>query len=77
MSEENAGKKVLVTGASGGIGRAIALAAAKEGYYVVAHYNRGQEKAEAILQEIKAAGGQAEFIQFNLSDRADCEAKLT
>ena len=39
--------KVLVTGASGGIGRAIALACAKEGYEVVAHYNNGKEKAEA------------------------------
>ena len=71
MSEENSGKKVLVTGASGGIGAAIALAAAKEGYYVVAHYNHGKEKAEAVLEQIKAAGGSGELIQFNLSDRAD------
>ncbi|MBR3544224.1 MAG: 3-oxoacyl-ACP reductase FabG [Treponema sp.] len=76
MSEENVGKKVLVTGASGGIGAAIALAAAKEGYYVVAHYNHGKEKAESVLEQIKAAGGSGELIQFNLSDRADCEAKL-
>ena len=46
-------KKILVTGASGGIGRAICLAAAKKGYYVIAHYNRGKEKAEETLRLIK------------------------
>ena len=39
---ENDGKKVLVTGSSGGIGRAIALAAAQAGYEIVAHYNNGK-----------------------------------
>lgn len=76
MGEENFKEKVLVTGASGGIGRAIALAAAKEGYFVVAHYNRGAEKAQALLDEIKAAGGSGELLQFNVADRADCEQKL-
>lgn len=52
----NEDKKILVTGASGGIGRAIALDCAKAGYYVICHYNRGQEKAESLLEEIKAAG---------------------
>ena len=52
MGEENLKEKVLVTGASGGIGRAIALAAAKEGYFVVAHYNRG---ADCLLYKYDAA----------------------
>ena len=39
-------KQVLVTGASGGIGRAIAVEAAKDGYYVICHYNGSQGKAE-------------------------------
>lgn len=76
MSEENTEKRVLVTGASGGIGKAIAQAAAAAGYYVVCHYNNGAEKAKAALDEIVAAGGKGELIQFNVSDRADCEAKL-
>ena len=72
----NEDKKVLVTGASGGIGRAIAVEAAKEGYYVICHYNRGQEKAESLLEEIKAADGNGELIQFDIADREDCRAKL-
>ena len=72
----NEDKKVLVTGASGGIGRAIAVAAAKEGYYVICHYNGSQAKAEETLNQIKAAGGQGELIQFDVSNREDCKTKL-
>ncbi|MBQ5491011.1 MAG: 3-oxoacyl-ACP reductase FabG [Treponema sp.] len=76
MADENEQKKVLVTGASGGIGRAIAVEAAKAGYYVIAHYNRGQAKAEETLAQMKAAGGNGELIQFDVSNRADCKEKL-
>ena len=69
-------KKVLVTGASGGIGRAIAVDAAKAGYYVICHYCGSQAKAEETLNQIKAAGGQGELIQFDVSNRDDCKAKL-
>lgn len=74
MSEEQ--KKILVTGASGGIGRAIAVCAAKAGYYVIAHYNHGKEKAEETLAQIQAAGGTGELIQFDISNRDECKAKL-
>ena len=76
MENVNADKKVLVTGASGGIGRACAVEAAKAGYYVICHYNGSKAKAEETLAEITAAGGQGELIQFNISDREDCKAKL-
>lgn len=72
----NEDKKVLVTGASGGIGRAIAVDAAKAGYYVICHYCGSQVKAEETLNQIKAAGGQGELIQFDVSNRDDCKAKL-
>jgi 3-oxoacyl-[acyl-carrier protein] reductase len=76
MSEESVQKKVIVTGASGGIGRAIAVEAAKAGYYVICHYNHGKEKAEETLSAITAAGGHGELIQFNICDREDCRKKL-
>ena len=77
-------KKVLVTGASGGIGRAIAVACAQNGYYVICHYNRGKEKAEETLRLINEAACQkknngeagGELIQFDVADREDCRAKL-
>lgn len=74
MAEE---KKVLVTGASGGIGRAIAADAAKAGYYVICHYNRGKEKAQETLELITQADGKGELIQFDVADREDCKAKLS
>ena len=76
MTEENIGKKVLVTGASGGIGRAVALAASQAGYEIIAHYNNGKEKAESLKAEIEAAGGKCSLLQFNISDREDCRATL-
>ena len=76
MENVNADKKVLVTGASGGIGRAIAVEAAKAGYYVICHYNGSQGKAEETLKLIQEAGGQGELIQFDVSNREDCKAKL-
>lgn len=76
MPNENNEKKVLITGSSGGIGRAIALAVAKEGYEIVAHYNSGKEKAGSLKAEIEAAGGKCTLIQFNISDREDCRTKL-
>lgn len=72
----NEDKKVLVTGASGGIGRAIAVDAAKAGYYVICHYNGSKAKAEETLKIINDNGGQGELIQFNVADREDCKTKL-
>lgn len=76
MDNQNTGKKILVTGASGGLGRACAVEAAKAGYYVICHYNGSQAKAEETMNQIKAAGGNGELIQFNVSDRDDCKTKL-
>jgi len=69
-------KKVIVTGASRGIGRAIALAVSEAGYQVIAHYFRGKEAAESLKKEILQKGGSIELIQFDISNREDCREKL-
>ena len=67
------GKRVaLVTGASRGIGRAIAIRLAAEGCYVVINYNGSKEKAEEVQQEILQAGGQAHIYQCNVADFQAC-----
>lgn len=75
-SENTERKKILVTGASGGIGRAIAVAAAREGYYVIAHYGQGLDRARETLELIQSAGGQGELVQFDVGDREGCKAAL-
>ena len=53
------GKNALVTGASRGIGRQIALTLAAAHAFVIVNYNGSKEKADAVVAEIKAAGGDA------------------
>lgn len=72
----NSDKTILVTGASGGIGRAIALYAAKAGYYVICHYNRGIERAQETLDLIKSEGGNGEIVKFDVTNRDECREIL-
>ncbi len=58
----------VVTGASRGIGRAIALKLAEDGNTVIVNYNGSREKAEAVVSEIQAAGGRAEAVGCDVSD---------
>ena len=67
------GKVAVVTGASRGIGRAVALKLAQEGAAVVVNYNGSRERAEEVKREIEAGGGKAEIMQCNVSDFAACE----
>ena len=67
-------KVAVVTGASRGIGRAVALRLAKEHASVVINYNGSKEKAEEVVREIEEAGGTACAIQCDVSDFAACEA---
>ncbi|MGB6067789.1 MAG: SDR family oxidoreductase [Desulfomonilaceae bacterium] len=63
----------IVTGASGGIGRAVATRLAHDGFAIVAHYSGNAEKAEKAVADIKAARGQAIAVQADVADAADVE----
>jgi len=67
-------KRGLVTGASGGLGRAIALRLARDGLHVIVHANRRLDTAAALAAEIAAAGGSAEPVAFDVTDRAAAHA---
>lgn len=66
------GKVALVTGASRGIGREIALTLAGYGAKVVVNYNGSEEKAKQVVEEIEAAGGEACAVQCSVADFAAC-----
>lgn len=63
-------KRVLVTGATGSIGRAISLRLAQDGFHVTLHCRSQVAKAEALCQEIHGLGGQADVVVFDVTDRA-------
>ena len=69
-------KYALVTGGSRGIGRAIAIKLASQGLPVVINYRSNQEAAQATLDEIVAAGGQAELLPFDVASPEETEAAI-
>ncbi|NDP82755.1 3-oxoacyl-[acyl-carrier-protein] reductase [Staphylococcus aureus] len=69
-------KSALVTGASRGIGRSIALQLAEEGYNVAVNYAGSKEKAEAVVEEIKAKGVDSFAIQANVADDDEVKAMI-
>lgn len=69
-------KHALVTGGSGGIGAAICRRLAADGHHVIVHANRSLDKAEAVVAAIRAAGGSAEAVAFDVTDRAATAAAL-
>lgn len=70
------GKVALVTGASRGIGREIAITLAEKGAFVVINYNGSKEKAEEVKSTIESIGGAADIYQCNVSDFAAVETMV-
>jgi 3-oxoacyl-[acyl-carrier protein] reductase len=60
-------KTALVTGASRGMGRATALALAAAGAHVIVHYGRNASEAQAVVDQIRAAGGRADAVSVDLA----------
>ncbi|MCK5100261.1 MAG: SDR family NAD(P)-dependent oxidoreductase, partial [Desulfobacteraceae bacterium] len=63
----------LVTGASRGIGKAIAKALAETDRFVYLNFNSSQKKAKAVLEDIISSGGNGALLQFDVSNREESE----
>ena len=69
-------KYAFVTGGSRGIGRAVALKLAAQGWPVIINYRSNHEAAQTVMDEITAMGGKAELLPFDVADAACADAAL-
>lgn len=69
-------KTILVTGSSRGIGKAIALTLANQGFDLVVHCRSQRVQAEAVVAEIRQLGQSARILQFDIADRAQCSEQI-
>ena len=76
MTVDNTQKVAIVTGGSGGIGKAVCTELARCGMYVVVNYMHNQKGAEAALSQAKEAGGRGEICRFDVRDREATEAAV-
>ena len=67
---------ILVTGASRGIGRAIALRLARDGFDIAVHCRSRRELADTVAAEIEALGRKARVLEFDVADRAACASAI-
>ncbi|WP_386693521.1 3-oxoacyl-ACP reductase FabG [Lonepinella sp. MS14435] len=70
-------KSVLITGSSRGIGKAIALNLAEQGYDIIVHCRSRIDEAEAVAERIRELGQNARILQFDVANRLETKEKLT
>ncbi|MBQ7533155.1 MAG: 3-oxoacyl-ACP reductase FabG [Bacteroidales bacterium] len=69
-------KYALITGASRGLGKAVAIRLAKDGFAVIINYQSNKEAAEDTLKQVQELGGTGELLPFNVADPQAIEAAL-
>ncbi len=76
MDLELADKVVLITGASGGLGRELAIEFGRHDARVVVHFHTNEDAAEVVAQSVEAVGGEAITVSADLTDRASAQAMI-
>jgi len=76
MSQKTDKKTAVITGASRGIGRAIAVELASQGYYTFINYHSDKEGACLTLDQVRAAGSDGEIMQFDVADKEQSKAAI-
>lgn len=76
MSQKIEIKTALITGASRGIGRAVAIELAGQGYYTFINYHSDKTGAEKTLEQVRAAGSSGEIMQFDVADKEQTKVSI-
>ncbi len=76
MNHSSSPRRALVTGGSGGLGRAICEQLAASGLHVIVHANRALERAQALVEELRTTGHGAEAVAFDVTDRQASAAAI-